>query len=158
MPILLFRIDDRLIHGQVVIGWGSQLRPDRYIVVDDLLADNDWERQLYLLGVPEGSEALFVSVDEARSRLSTWRESPRRSLLLTKDIESMLRLARGGVLGEEEVNLGGIHFAPGRVRILSYLYLDDAERELLRDLARETKVSAKDLPSSMRTGLSSLLR
>ena len=39
MAIVLYRVDERLIHGQVVIGWGSQLQPSRYLVVDDALAD-----------------------------------------------------------------------------------------------------------------------
>ncbi|HIC54769.1 MAG TPA: PTS N-acetylgalactosamine transporter subunit IIB, partial [Gemmatimonadetes bacterium] len=50
VSIVLFRIDERLIHGQVVIGWGHQLRPDRYAVVDDDLADSAWEQDLYRLG------------------------------------------------------------------------------------------------------------
>ena len=39
MPVVLCRVDERLIHGQVVIGWGHELRPDRYVVVDDEIAD-----------------------------------------------------------------------------------------------------------------------
>ena len=35
MPIVLYRIDERLIHGQVVVGWGGQLRPDLFVVVDE---------------------------------------------------------------------------------------------------------------------------
>ena len=47
MPIVLFRVDERLIHGQVVVGWGSKLRPDRFLVVDAALATSEWEQELY---------------------------------------------------------------------------------------------------------------
>ena len=46
VPIVLFRVDERLIHGQVVIGWGHELRPERYVVVDDDLAESPWEQEL----------------------------------------------------------------------------------------------------------------
>jgi len=159
MPILLYRVDERLIHGQVVVGWGSQLRPDRYLVVDDELARSEWEQELYLLGLPDGVTAQFVTVDEARERLDDWRASSVRSVLLTRDVETMLELARGGVLSGERVNLGGIHHGPERSRVLPYLHLDDADRDRLRKLGDEgVEVTARDLPGSSRVSLSELLK
>ena len=46
MPIVLFRVDERLIHGQVVVGWGGQIRPDRYLVVDDVFVTDYFELPL----------------------------------------------------------------------------------------------------------------
>jgi PTS system mannose-specific IIB component/fructoselysine and glucoselysine-specific PTS system IIB component len=45
MSIALARIDDRLIHGQVIIGWGVPLRVELIVVVDDGVAANDWEQR-----------------------------------------------------------------------------------------------------------------
>ena len=45
--IILFRIDDRLIHAQVVVGWGGKLSPDRIILADDTVSAEDWERELF---------------------------------------------------------------------------------------------------------------
>lgn len=158
MPILLYRVDERLIHGQVVVGWGSKLRPDRYVVVDRDLAESEWERELYALGVPPGVEAVFVSPSVARREHSEWRGSPLRTVLLTRDIDTMLALGRGGLLEGEEVNLGGLHHRQGREEVLSYLYLDDQDREQLAELKREgAKVSAQDLPGSSKVPLDSLL-
>jgi PTS system mannose-specific IIB component/fructoselysine and glucoselysine-specific PTS system IIB component len=95
MPIVLFRVDERLIHGQVVVGWGSQLRPDRYVVVDEALVASEWERELYALGVPEGTEALFVDLAVARESLEQWEASPLRTILLTRDLGTMAALAGG---------------------------------------------------------------
>lgn len=159
MPILLYRVDDRLIHGQVVVGWGGRLNPDRYLVVDDELARTGWEQELYVLGVPDDAEAEFSTVDEARRNLEEWRASPRRSLLLTRDVETILRLARGGRLEGVEVNLGGIHHQPGRSRTLSYIYLNAADRDRLRILQEEegVRVTARDLPGSAPVELDRLL-
>jgi PTS system mannose-specific IIB component/fructoselysine and glucoselysine-specific PTS system IIB component len=158
MPILLYRVDERLIHGQVVVGWGSQLRPDRYLVVDGALAESEWEQELYTLGVPEGVTVEFLSPTEARELLPAWREADRRSVLLTRDLGNMLELARGGAMAGEAVNLGGLHSQRGRDEVLSYLFLDDSDRETLKALAEEAvDISARDLPGSPKVGLESLL-
>ena len=154
MSIVLFRVDERLIHGQVVIGWGSQLQPDRYLVVDDVLATTEWEQDLYRLAVGDGTAVSFHSVDDARARLAEWNSSEERSVLLTRDVDTMLRLARGRLLDGESVNLGGIHYGAGRSRVRSYLYLDDADQRAdhriagqpTREQARDHRAREHELP------------
>ena len=156
MAILLWRIDERLIHGQVVLGWGSQLRPERYLVVDDDLADSAWEQELYRLGAGD-ADVVFRTVDAARDEVAEWRESPMRSILLTRDVRSMRRLGAGGVLSGERVNLGGQHHGPGRAQILTYLYLSAEDQADLFALAEEgAEVSARDLPDATKVPLKSL--
>lgn len=158
MSILLYRIDERLIHGQVTVGWGARLRPEVYIVVDAEVAGSDWEQELYLLGVPEGAEAVFVTPAEARDRLAEWSESPRRIVLLTRDVETMAKLGEGGGLQGVTVNLGGIHFQSGRVEVLPYVFLDDDDRSKLRALREAgADVFARDLPDSSGVPLTVLL-
>lgn len=159
MPILLFRVDERLIHGQVVVGWGNALDPDRYAVVDDRLAESDWEQDLYRMSVPDAVEVLFVSVDEAVEALDEWRSVELGTLVLTRDLDSMVRLARRGRLEGEQVNVGGIHHGPGREKVLDYVYLDDEDRTRLRALEEEgVTVTARDLPGTSPVGLGRLLR
>src|SRR6186997_180618 len=114
MSIVLFRVDERLIHGQVVVGWGTQLKPDRIVVVDDALSESQWEQELYTLGLPSGLESSFESIDDARAHLNEWRAAPDRIMVLTRDIHTMRMLAEGGTLRGDEVNIGGIHHASGR--------------------------------------------
>ena len=64
MPITLLRVDERLIHGQVVVGWGERYHVDRIVVVDDELRRSEWEQELYCLGVPPNVDAAFV--DDSR--------------------------------------------------------------------------------------------
>jgi mannose/fructose/N-acetylgalactosamine-specific phosphotransferase system component IIB len=158
VAIVLLRVDERLVHGQVTVGWGMRLRPVRYVVVDDELAEAEWEQDLFRLGVPAGSEVEFTGVEEARSRFPVWDEAPGPTILLTRDLDHMLRLARGGVLEGREVNLGGIHHAPGRDRVLPYLFLSTEDRERIRALLEEgARVEARDLPDAPRTRARTLL-
>lgn len=157
--IVLYRVDERLIHGQVIVGWGAQLNPDRIVVADDPLAASPWEQELYAVGVPGEMSAEFVSVDEATDRLSEWQDSDERVILLTRDIESMRRLAAAGGLRDAHVNIGGVHHAPGRTRVLRYVFLGDEEREALKRLADQgVSVVARDVPGARGVGLDELVR
>lgn len=158
MPIILHRVDERLIHGQVIVGWGGQLRPDRYLVVDQLLAVSKWEQELYTLGVPEEVGVQFVTPDEGRSRLPDWRASDLRSILLTRDLGTMLDLAREGLMRDEKVNLGGLHLKKGREEVLPYLFLDPTDRGILQEMAAEgVLISAQNLPGAPKVPLETLL-
>ncbi len=158
MPVVLYRVDERLIHGQVVVAWGAQLHPDRYVVVDDELWEAAWERELYLLSLPEGTTADFVPVEEASARLAEWRESEQRTVVLFRSVRSLVRVAEAGGMEGESVNLGGIHHGEGRVRVLPYLHLDPADRERLRRLSGlGVEVSARELPGSTRVPAGDLL-
>jgi len=157
MPILVNRVDDRLIHGQVVVGWGRPLGIDLIILVDDQVSETPWEQDLYRMAVPPEIELRFASVAEAARSLAAWQAAPRRSLLLTGDIGTMaaLNAADGSVV--QAINLGGVHHRPGRTQRLPYLYLTDDELGCLRQLeARGAKVTAQDLPTAAAVPLRSL--
>ena len=157
MPIVLLRIDERLIHGQVVIGWGNHLRPHRYVVVDDELASSAWEQDLYRLGAGD-AEVVFVTVAHAREALTEWRVAPARSIVVTRDVATMRRLSEGGLLEGESVNIGGVHHRADRDELLTYVHMTEAEqRDLEAIAATGAEVAARDLPDAPRVSLSSLL-
>ena len=86
MSVVLFRVDERLIHGQVVVGWAHKLRPRRIIVVDDALAEDQLEQSIYRTGIPEGMDAEFWSEREAVRLLPAVLESSERAFVLTSDL------------------------------------------------------------------------
>jgi len=158
VTVVLFRVDERLIHGQVVVGWGGRLHPDRIVVVDDELAGSPWEQELYTMGVPVGVEAGFATVEEAVSLLPGWLSDAQRVVLLTRDIATMNRLAASGLMRGEEINIGGIHHGPGRSRVLRYVFLNDRDRDGLLELSgRGTTVVARDVPGARGVGLDELV-
>ncbi|MGH7587931.1 MAG: PTS sugar transporter subunit IIB, partial [Gemmatimonadota bacterium] len=68
MTVVLFRVDERLIHGQVVVGWGRRLEAESLIVVSDELAGAASEQEIYRTGLPSGLEADFWSEAVAATR------------------------------------------------------------------------------------------
>lgn len=148
MPIMLYRVDDRLVHGQVVIGWGKPLAIGLIVLVDDSVAASDWERDLYRMGVPQDTELIFASVADAEKLAPAWRADPRNAILLTADVATMCALAERAA-PVPSVTLGGLHHKPGRRGRLPYVYLTDEEFGQLQALAtRGTQVTAQDLPTS----------
>jgi len=153
----LYRIDDRLIHGQVVVGWGQPLDLRFIVLVDDEVAGSDWEQELYRMGVPPDMDVYFDAVDTAATNLSRYQDDARRGILLTGDIDTMARL----VVATEairRVNLGGIHHRPGRTQRLRYVFLAPDEEVQLHDLeSRGIEVTAQDVPSARPIPLDELL-
>lgn len=157
MPILLARVDDRLIHGQVVIGWGRPLGLQRIILVDDDVAASGWEQELYRSAVPESIDVVFAGVAAAADSLEVWQASPLRTGLLTGNLETMVQLHASAPQVLAQVNLGGIHHQPGRSERLPYLYLTGTELDALRALAAAgAKVTAQDVPTAAPVPLSAI--
>lgn len=158
MSIRLFRVDERLIHGQVVIGWGRHLHPGRFVVVDDALADSAWEQELYRLAVDDEAEVRFLDVDSARGALPELLDDDLSTILLTRDIETMRRLAEGRVMEGRVVNVGGLHPAPGRRSVRGWLNLGPEDEVHLRALDESgVTVEGRDLPDAPRVALDAML-
>ena len=156
MTLVLNRIDDRLIHGQVVVGWGQPLDVKFIVLVDDAVAASEWEQDLYRMGVPPDMDVRFHSAADAAPLLDRYRTETRPGILVTADIATMRVLVeRGGV---REVNVGGIHHRAGRTQHLRYVFLSPTEQAELSELATlGAVVTAQDVPATRAVALSELL-
>lgn len=158
MTVVLARIDDRLVHGQVVIGWGRPLAADLVVLVDAEVAANDWEQEIYRMAVPDGMEILFADAAHAAQRLPAWEASQSRVVILTGDVATMAALQAAAPEVIRRINLGGLHHRPGRTEYLRYVYLDPDEVGALRALATAgATISAQDLPGTSAVALEQLL-
>jgi PTS system mannose-specific IIB component/fructoselysine and glucoselysine-specific PTS system IIB component len=157
MSLRLCRIDDRLIHGQVVVGWGQPLGVTFIVLVDDEVRASAWEQDLYRMGVPPDIEVVFASTDEAVAKLPGWQADPRVGILLTGDIATMATLC-AATHEVTQVNLGGMHHRPGRTERLRYVYLTADEAERLRRLSSNgVRVTAQDVPTARPMALEEFL-
>lgn len=157
MSIVLCRIDDRLIHGQVVVGWGRPMGINLIILVDDQVAGSAWEQELYRMAVSPDIEVRFVTVAQAVGQLPDWQANGKRGLVLTGDLDTMAALhnANPGIV--HRINLGGVHHRPGRRERLPFVYLTDQELQTLTTLQEHGAIiTAQDLPTTPPVALANL--
>jgi mannose/fructose/N-acetylgalactosamine-specific phosphotransferase system component IIB len=146
--IVLTRVDDRLIHGQVVIAWAQTVSPNVYVLADDDIAAETEEHDIFRAGVPAGQSVQFMSVQEAAALIPEFQKSPDRILILVADIDSVVRLCDNAP-SVTSVNLGGVHGAQGRRQRLPYLFLSDREESNLKALDQKgVKVTIQDVPGT----------
>ena len=157
MPLCLVRIDDRLIHGQIVLGWARLLKPDRIVLSNDRVAGNTWERKFYTSSVPSHIRVSFLNLEEtARELLSNLYKNESVMILFetVKDIHTVIE--KGVQL--EEVNIGGLHCRNGAEEILPYVFLTEEDTQLLRELVKKKiKLFAQDIPGNQPTIINSLV-
>ncbi len=157
MALEHFRIDDRLIHGQVVVGWGQPCQLGFLVLVDDTVVASEWEQELYKMGVPPEMDLYFDSVESAARRMADYRADARAGMLLVGDIATMAAL-QAKVPDIHVVTVGGIHHKEGRVARLRYVFLTpEEERELAALAARGVTVVAQDVPATTPVPLSDIL-
>ncbi len=156
MSWILHRVDDRLIHGQVLVAWGQRMRPARIVVADDDSAANDWERELLESASPD-SQVKVVSLADAAAGYAAEAAAQGGAFLLVRSLRAALTLVEAGA-AIHVLNLGGIHYAPGRTKVNEYLYLDDQDREAARALlARGVALEAQDVPHTRPQSLRELV-
>lgn len=145
----VFRVDERLIHGQVVVGWGRRLGLRRIVVVSDAMSADSATQELYRAGLPGDTQALFCDIDSAVTLLRDESNSL-ATMVLTEDLATMAALVDRGV-EIDEVNVGGIYATPDRTRVLPYVWLDDEDRACVRAIeAAGVPVVAQDVPTGSR--------
>ena len=147
MSLVLARIDDRLVHGQVVLVWGQSLSATSLLVADDAVAANPWEREL-MGTTAEDMEVEVVAIAELPARLEIEKNRRGATILLLRSPAAALAAVEAGA-AIDEMNLGGLHFAPGKEKILDYIYLDEEDRLALTALQeRGVRLVAQDVPAS----------
>jgi mannose/fructose/N-acetylgalactosamine-specific phosphotransferase system component IIB len=154
--IALVRVDNRLIHGQVVEAWLPQLKVSRVAVADDEAAQSPLIRAAMGLAVQSSIDVLIQPLkDVAYPLLST---DPKRTLVLLRDVAGVVDAhARG--LAMQQLNLGNVHFATGRKQVSPSVFLSKSELEELQALARAgVDVEARGVPSDRPVSLAEMVQ
>lgn len=151
--IPLVRVDNRLIHGQVVSTWIPHLQVDRVVVVDDEAAGSPLIQAAMQLAVPPDIQAEIRPVDAGG--LQALAKSGERVLVLVRDVATAEVVAPQ--VGARQLNLGNVHWMEGRKSISPSVFLSEEEVAALERLAaRGVEVEVRALPTDHRLGLEEL--
>ncbi len=94
--VVMNRIDDRLIHGQVITGWMSLRSANSIMIVDDVVAKTPMMLDIFRFAAPAGVKLVAMTVDQAAEKLKTLEQGNERIMLLTKFPGTFLRLLEKG--------------------------------------------------------------
>ena len=160
MPLVLIRIDDRLIHGQVVLGWGLTLKPDRIILCSDRIAEDDEQREMFSefdALMDSNCEICIWNEDETVRYLASDRFDGERVILVVETPAELHRLVEKGT-AFETVNVGGMHFRRGKFELANYIYVDEDDIRYLRQLLdRGIELEGRDVPTAKRIDIAEAL-
>ena len=157
--IALVRVDNRLLHGQVLEAWLPRLSARSVLVADDEAACSPLARAAMTLALPDELPAAVLAVAEVR-----WEDlaaSPERVLVLVREVADLERAAAAGLTPERArtLNVGNVHYAAGRRPITPSVYLSGGEVEVLSRLAaRGFAVEVRAVPGEPPLGLDEIER
>jgi mannose/fructose/N-acetylgalactosamine-specific phosphotransferase system component IIB len=145
--IVMSRIDDRLIHGQVVEGWVNFLKATGIFVADDRVASTAFPRSIMELSVPQGLRVAIGRVEDICGQLRNAALSTDRVILLFSNPADVLRAIKSG-LDCRVINIGGMHYVPGKRKLMDVLAVDDEDLAALKELAANgIKVTIQTVPT-----------
>jgi PTS system mannose-specific IIB component len=144
----LVRVDDRLLHGQVVVGWGQQFGLERLILVSDRVRnDAAYASAMKSLAPPE-LKVEVMSLSEAAPLWESKEFVKSRTMLVLETTGDALKLHKQGVPLKLLI-IGGLHFRETSEEFLPYVFLSRWDRIALDELTGQgVRVVCQDLPTA----------
>lgn len=133
MNIVLARIDDRLIHGQVATVWAKRTECERIIVCDDDVAADSIRATLLKQVAPPGVKSSVVDIEKAIRVYKNPKYEAVKCLLLFTNPTSVLQMIEGGV-DIKTINIGGMSFKEGKRQITGAVSVNDQDVESFKKL------------------------
>lgn len=133
MSIELVRIDDRLIHGQIVMAWSKAVAVKRMVVIDDKVAADAIRKMLLETVAPPGVKVSVFTVLEGIEALQTNKFGNEKLLVLCTNPMTILLLIEGGIK-INKVNIGGMSFSQGKTQVTKAVSVDENDRKAFKQL------------------------
>lgn len=144
--ILLTRIDNRLVHGQVGMTWTNNLGANLVIVANDEVAQDEVQQNLMDMALPESAESRFFTLDKVIKIID--KAAPRQKILIVvRTPQDALKLVEGGV-PIKKINVGNMHYSEGKKQISSTVSVDEKDIDTFKKLnSQGIELEVKGVPS-----------
>lgn len=156
MGVNFLRIDDRLIHGQVVTAWVKNYQAKRILIVDDGVAGDEFLKGVLKMVAPAGIELRIVGTDHLHETIEKYNNDTKNTVILIKTPQTAKVLFDAG-LKLDALNVGGMGICKGRTNLYKNVSANPEEVSILRELeARGIKVYFQAVPSDRQVLLNSI--
>lgn len=157
LSILLTRIDDRLIHGQVMTAWVKTKSANRIIIVDDEVAKDSFMQEVLKMSAPSGIEVDIFSTKNAVEALKDTSNIEERIIILAKVPQTIYTLIESGV-EIKELNVGGMGAKPGRKTLYKNISASKEEKDCFKKIIdKDVKVFIQIIPDNKSININSSL-
>lgn len=152
MGIVLTRIDERLVHGQIMTSWAKYLKLNRIVVVDDEVYNDEFMREVISYSAPVGIETKVINSSQI-DYLEMIKNDSKNTLLLFKDIKNVERVINNGYK-INELQIGNVSSTPDRKKITNNVSLSESELVSLDNIIKSgTSVYAQMMHTDKRNNL-----
>lgn len=139
MSIELVRIDDKLIHAQIILGWASIIKPTQIIVANDEAANDELRKKILFAASSELSSdkvnIVVLTLDDTISFLKNCDEDCRKIILVLSNPSDVLYLINNSV-PIKKVSLGYMSFGLGKNKIFDTVYMNEKDIQAFQTLSR----------------------
>lgn len=158
--INLVRVDDRLIHGQVMTKWSKGLGTNAIYVVDNMTAADDFLKEIYINA--NSSSGLRIKVFSTSQVIESWDKDQfgnDNAILLFKNIASVKEVLEKGNVPIGKLNIGGISKKANSKFVISTVGLTIEDGEILKEMAEKgIEIYFQTVPESKRLSLNDALK
>ncbi|WEV40061.1 PTS sugar transporter subunit IIB [Lactobacillus sp. ESL0681] len=156
----LIRVDERLLHGQVAIGWTSNSGANTILVVNDEAQQDKVKAMALDLAKPTGVKLYIRSVEESGPIVQKFADAKKAQVLvLVRTIADALKLIKGSNGAIKNLNVGGVKFEEGKKKLNDYVAVTDQDIEDLKEIeSMGVELDFRMLPRDKKLSLSDLLK
>lgn len=133
--IVHIRIDDRLLHGQVVTFWSNSLNVNRIMVANDEVANDEMQKSVLRMVAPAGMRTSIITKEKAANNILANKYDGQRVLLIVKNPGDILELMNKG-LDIKHVNVGNMAKREGTTQVKRSVSVTEDEIKQFYELDR----------------------
>lgn len=154
--IVFTRIDDRLIHGQVMTAWVHETKANEIVIIDNEVVKDDFLKMIMTSSAPAGIKVLIFGEEDAISYLKEDADS-NKLIVLSKTPNIILDIIDGGV-SIDKLNVGGMGARKDRTQLYRNISVSDEERKCFREIIEKgTDIFVQVIPEEKRVDIKQYL-
>jgi mannose/fructose/N-acetylgalactosamine-specific phosphotransferase system component IIB len=122
MDVTFVRVDNRLIHGQILEAWVPFIGASRIVVVNDEVASDLFRETVVRMAVPQNIEVLIYGVDEFSENYGNREDNKKKAIVLFGDIDDSLKAYKSG-FHFNKLNIGNVHCGEDTICCATSIFL-----------------------------------
>lgn len=132
----LVRIDNRLIHGQIIETWLPHTGAKTVIVANDELAGDFLQQEIMALAIPQNVQSVFVNIEGLANEITQLQNHEEGPILVLFSSCPDAKRAYDSGFGYANLNIGNVHYSPGKKQISPSVALSDEDESCLKQLSK----------------------